>query len=188
MCGFLPQPVFRIPEPGQYRNPIYAVLQGVSRMGEGRSKMKESWGGGQSECCVHVCTFVHAAYTTDVCLCAQGNSVCVHTHSLRARLRIELEYQPKRNGHRGPSYRWEGSALGEDGTVQELEWGRAVLLSPSKCQALQVLRSPGSAPPWQPQVAFECGRPTWAKVETGWPPRLCRGLAPAVFPDFLPFL
>jgi hypothetical protein len=59
-----------------------------------------------------------------------------------------------------PPTEWEGFAMGKGGTVQELEWRPAGLLKPSKSQSLQVLRSPGSAPPWQPQVAFECGRLT----------------------------
>lgn len=56
-----------------------------------------------------------------------------------------------------PPTEWEGFVKGKDGTVQELECGRAGLLKPSKSQSLQVLRSPGSVPL---QVAFECGRLT----------------------------
>lgn len=62
-------------------------------------------------------------------------------------------------GTSDPPTEWEGFVMDKDGTVQELECEQAGLVKPSKSQSIQVLRSPGSAPPWQqPQVAFECGR------------------------------
>lgn len=78
MCGFLPQPVFRIPEPGQYRNPIYAVLQGVSRMGEGRSKMKESWGGGRVSA-VYMYVHLYMRHILQMYACVHKETVFVFT-------------------------------------------------------------------------------------------------------------
>lgn len=155
MRGFLPQRGSL--NLGTIETPSVQSCKGSPGWGRVGSKIKESWG--QDECCVHVCTFVRVVYTTGVCLCVHKNSVFILIPS-GPDSGLSRNTSPTGMGTEDPPTEQEGLAMGNGGTVQELEWRPAGLLKPSKSQSLQVLRSPGSAPPWQPQVAFECGRLT----------------------------